>query len=994
MYENEFRRILDASRNKSLTIFVGAGVSKLSKAPKWSELIDGICDELGCAKKKVYSSDDYLRIPQMYYYSVEKNNKKYYSFINKCFSCSDLKPNVIHKMMLDLAPASFITTNFDDLLEKASVQHFYSYKAIACDEEVSQIGGDKYILKIHGDLKHQNIVLKEEDYLNYSETFKLIETLLKSIFSTNTVVMIGYGLNDYNIKLILNWAKSLLEDHFNKPIFIYTDDEKLSKEELTYHESRGLSVIEYYKCDGFCEVGEDKKFENRYKTVINAIKDSAHDATDGKTEEELFDVLFSALEPLDAMWALKPHDIQKQLSPYAIVEQNGVLRGRPDRVNIFEYFVELHQMDEAKRNKLPRSIIDKYMTVMRVFSKGRIFVYMHRGAGKTEQKIVLSDSEPGFADDMCLNFNYLGMQQYAKKLCKSPYDNYKKAFYLAKLARYQEAYELFCKVAAKTFAEGNYLLYYLAQVNRKNLYNILKNINKQIMYLNYYNLEDIESDALTVEQAEHIFESLPHETREIYECFKDLDSANLLYENAYESFVEGKKLQSAIDNNTIEFGMTSVKKVICRINNNLHFALGNGLYFDEYSEFKNAIAYLMELVLFKYSIQDKKYPYGLMYGEEDEPKVIFDYRDFYCFIQYFKTDTLEEVFRKYNIRELEFSDINAVCASIGNIIDYYDVVLSQSKERIEKVPYQHKIKSCLVMLRHMNVTQELVEKICAFIFKYEFSEIDISEKVLFLDYQIDNKGMANHCTATIIEDKLISYIDMYINSLQNGDSFDVLSRSRNINYYNLVHYIGSNLSKIRLAKRFNKLLNIGLEKTNFMLFNHCTQYLSANMQKKIIRAVKNRLKIQFNFEYFGFLVGFGVKIEKETLRALIIYLDNSVKKSNIKTGILIFPHNDPYDDLITVGYWCLLGLVPAGELKKYVGYNDKFDFYYLYERFDFNKFNVEWLLDLTSPAIKKIAENTVVKAKVRLAIAKGINEKSLRPQDASILGEILAKYFC
>ena len=55
----------------------------------------------------------------------------------------------------------------------------------------SNINGNKYILKLHGDIEHQNIVFKEEDYLNYSENFKLIETLLKSIFSMNTVVFIG-----------------------------------------------------------------------------------------------------------------------------------------------------------------------------------------------------------------------------------------------------------------------------------------------------------------------------------------------------------------------------------------------------------------------------------------------------------------------------------------------------------------------------------------------------------------------------------------------------------------------------------------------------------------------------------------------------------------------------------------------------------------------------------------------------------------------------------
>ena len=97
------------------------------------------------------------------------------------------------------------------------------------------------------DFKHNNFVLKEEDYLNYSDNFKLIETLVKSIFSTNTVVFIGYSLNDYNIKLILNWTKTLLKDSFREPIFLYVGSQVLTDTEIIYHQSKGLLVIEWNK---------------------------------------------------------------------------------------------------------------------------------------------------------------------------------------------------------------------------------------------------------------------------------------------------------------------------------------------------------------------------------------------------------------------------------------------------------------------------------------------------------------------------------------------------------------------------------------------------------------------------------------------------------------------------------------------------------------------------------------------------------------------------
>lgn len=158
MYENEFKRILEASQNNALTFFVGAGVSTLSGAPNWKELIDSICDEMGIDKKEKYSSDDFLRIPQMYYYSIDENKKKYHRLVKEKVMLNDLKTNIIHREMFNLNPVSFVTTNYDTLLEDASKEYCRSFKAVSCDKDVPEIFGDKYILKIHGDFKQNNIV--------------------------------------------------------------------------------------------------------------------------------------------------------------------------------------------------------------------------------------------------------------------------------------------------------------------------------------------------------------------------------------------------------------------------------------------------------------------------------------------------------------------------------------------------------------------------------------------------------------------------------------------------------------------------------------------------------------------------------------------------------------------------------------------------------------------------------------------------------------------
>ena len=91
------------------------------------------------------------------------------------------------------------------------------------------------------------------------------------------------------------------------------------------------------------------------------------------------------------------------------------------------------------------------------------------------------------------------------------------------------------------------------------------------------------------------------------------------------------KLQDAIDSNTQEWGVTSVDKVISRINQNLHFFLGNGLYMEEFTEFKTTIRNLMSTLVYKYSVQAKKAVDDDFFGNASS-EIYFDNIDFYSFI--------------------------------------------------------------------------------------------------------------------------------------------------------------------------------------------------------------------------------------------------------------------------------------------------------------------------------------------------------------------------
>lgn len=986
MYEKELKRILDASQRNALSFFVGAGVSALSNAPTWKDLIDAICDKMGLEKKSKYSSDEYLQIPQMFYYSLGESETDYNRFIKEQLFSANLVPNEIHREMFDLNPASFITTNYDTLLEDASSQYCQSFKAISCDKDVPKIYGDRFILKVHGDFSNNNFVLKEEDYLNYSENFKLIETLAKAIFSTNTVVFIGYGLNDYNIKLILNWAKTLLKDDFREPIFLYTSNEPLTKEELLYQKSKGLSVIEWNKLSS----PSSSDYLSRYQLFFETLKKLSKSTLEGKTAAEAFETLFNLLDPLNKLNALRIKDVSSRLSSYVSISENGVIYIHDKKCVLLNDFIEINQMTKHQQANIDKCKLKKYRCILSVFKKARIFEIRENNKNIR----IISDIIP-LADTNCIIFNYSYMDNFVSEKYTSIEKNYQKAYYLSRLKRYDEAFYLFYEVAKKAFNEKNYLLYYLAESNCISLKSIIKNVN---FWYHCYDISRIESLSSSDSESENLFRNLPVEFQNTYDSLKDIHSVNMLYRYSYESFVDGQKLSDSIESETMEYGLTSSGKAVYKINDYLHFLQRNGIIADSFSEYKNTVKNLMSKLIYKYMAQGKITLHEKPFPYSDNKEVYFDEFDFYCFIECFNDKEIKKLFSKHEIKTLEFHNIDRIETAICNLLDFYEYVVKTSKNNVDVISFQDQIKTCLMLLRYMNISQRLVDKTCKFIFTHEFRDLYINDKVFFLDYQLIQRKMFSETTAKIIEDTLISYIDNHISALENGDNYDIPSTYSGINYFNLVHYIypgDKEYTSRRLSIRVSKILNKNLSQLYPHIINHYYRYVSKCQKRKLILWANKQLAEKFNFDLFIMLISYNIRISSAVINQLKVFLKNQIKPESKRfNGITVYPPKDRFEELKQVGYLCLIKDLNAKDFEEFLGSSPVFDFYCEYTNFDFSRFEVSWLLNLYPHVLKEISKDQSVKEKIRMAIADKLKSNNLVESDSKKLQNILVNYFC
>lgn len=266
-----------ANTNK-LIVFVGAGVScNVDNMPNWNDLIQEMAKsinysrcsackkkERNCAKtckfKDSYSTDEYLKIPQ---YVYNKNRKLYNQVLRDNIQHDPTIDAPLSNAIVDLSPAHIITTNYDKLLENCQSAQKDNYEVVIGDRDLLNTIKNKYIIKMHGDIDNlDTIILKESDYLEYTQKHILIEMFIKSLLTDHTILFLGYSLNDYNVKLIISWINYIRSqnkalDKGTKFAYIALDEKKIASNQYKYFESNNIGVINLNQMPLIAEIPAD-----------------------------------------------------------------------------------------------------------------------------------------------------------------------------------------------------------------------------------------------------------------------------------------------------------------------------------------------------------------------------------------------------------------------------------------------------------------------------------------------------------------------------------------------------------------------------------------------------------------------------------------------------------------------------------------------------------------------------------------------------------------
>lgn len=316
----------------------------------------------------------------------------------------------------------------------------------------------------------------------------------------------------------------------------------------------------------------------------------------------------------------------------------------------------------------------------------------------------------------------------------------------------------------------------------------------------------------------------------------------------------------------------------------------------------------------------------------------------------------------------------------------------------EAIMFQRKIKNMLKILEYVDISQSLVDEICGFLLQQEFREISIDKKISFLSAQLHKRGKVSKVTATIVEKQLLNYLDQHIHALKCGNNFSVYSETSGYSYYDLVLFIspkGIPVVSRKISLRAGIIIKNEIVPMYCFITDYYWDYMSSYLRSAAREKLISDFQERFSFKRFVSLMNIGVKIDAGTIDRLKKYLWDEIDKErkNTSIGIKINMESEKLYELVQVGYLCLSGDLPHDQFNEYLGITDEFDFAYEYDKFDFSKFDVTWLANLTPLGLKTVCRNKTVKKEIQKILVAAIQKNEIVSQDMKTLTDILIKYF-
>ena len=246
-------------RNEDVILWAGAGLSLYAGYPSGKKLRDELYNSLSPSEKQQINPN--LKLPDLAeeIYRLKGTKNPIIKVLKRVFKDKTPTSLKIHEKLVQIPHIqTIITTNFDDLFEKA---YGNQCEILTKSKDIPYINQEKtQIFKAHGDLNNpDSIIITDSDYNNFFR-FDTEESVywnkIKELISTKSVLFLGYNLEDPNISVIFDKIFDLLGPH-KKEMFLVAPD--LPSHKHDYLIRKGIHYINLKAEDLITELHENLK---------------------------------------------------------------------------------------------------------------------------------------------------------------------------------------------------------------------------------------------------------------------------------------------------------------------------------------------------------------------------------------------------------------------------------------------------------------------------------------------------------------------------------------------------------------------------------------------------------------------------------------------------------------------------------------------------------------------------------------------------------------
>lgn len=1021
----DIRILKKAIDSKKLVVFTGAGIDVDSGVPLWSTLVNELSQDIEIPTNE----SDSLKIAQMYY--NEREQKEYIDKVREILKHKRVRYNPIHEIIFDLKPEHILTTNYGDLFEQVINKKALPFSVVSKDEHFPFSLNTNLLVKIHGDLNDVDIVLKEDDYLDYSLNHPLIEGFIKSVFASKVVLFLGYSFSDIDLKYILQNVRSILGENFQNAYLITTD--KMHPTQRDYLKHKGINVVSFWDAE-FKKNGITNNFITDYLNGSNSLNKNYYRNDTGLSErgQMLYDILlfisvygvfnekikdnspieqlYNSLKRFDGVRTI-PSDFIANLYPIKntvsyLHNINGFwLRiDNPNIANLFYNEVSFKggkailkpevNCSESKR-KIDNIMLSEIQDILN-------FSMIHF-LGKNEDK---PDSFGNYGWDekyidirknqdkpcQCLNCKYSRFE--FKSVIEEAFDSVisdtsdlKGDLILAysnyKLGNFLNSYYSYEQIANKAWLTGQYIIYFISKLSIKYLRNLIKyeinDSNKEVRDRIVESIDKLDIDKLLIqitELDEDQFNLLKDIKNEAFfeKCVKSIDKTINEITKVYDTYNKGTgKILGP--NYPIQLQQELAKL--------FSFLTNNCIPLDEYTNFKDVAKRAIDSLIMSYATNEA-------YSEKLQE---FDSFTLNIIVFYCNERELSKTFNSYKIYEIKVNDENLkeflskvsnFLSSNHNVNNFFGEHIFDNKQVNSQLnnnffgdKFRRIFGNIFLILSKIkldkNKADNLIQKLLDFLSSEKFlnwGEIEMLSYFIFKNYHLFKEKDVDRLMKISINQSKYYLRGNFIESIENIalQSIKGYKIKEPIIINRLIDYFeGSGTSDY---KYLSPLWSIVDEEYKKVLQEKIIMLLNNKFNENLYTSASRRDIIDFN-DFFD---------------QYISYVDNykGVEKFEKRNGRILMDNVTFYNFIVFVHY---VKIEKRDKLlKKFNKKTDFMNFILNPDSFNYKKFNSDWLLIWDIPVF--ITPFETAKIEIRTIL-----KKELRENYNSLLAEVYFKYF-